>query len=474
MRDYSYSSSTSCLPCLLLHSHTRPSSIKLMARPSLDHDRIITAPDRTESPSPPPSLSSPDPDSDSGPVSLPVSVAVAVSVSDPTDLPAPDHCVICLDVISEKAVALPCNHDQFDFPCLGTWLQRHQVCPLCKGDVTGIRFKVTDGGGGGGDDDNDDTKIFHLPPVEIPPERRRPPHSSSSNIGSRYGAIRHRQRPGLEAAYWRRDRERSRSGIFRRRGRGIFPPRAERVTQDTALDFRRGVYRDRLYALHVGSNRISRYRTLTPSMFQTDSHLVSRARMFLRRELQVFEFLYPQHISTESSTSSSSSSSSSTHSPSTSSRRANNADFVLEYVVSILQSIDLKGSSGQAEELLTDFLGRDNARLFIHELVSWLRSPFEKLEHWDRNVQYATSTSNARPEEKEQSHQTRASDLDRRGKCQQGQEASSLSTPSLSSPSSVSCTVSTGESNSARVPQWFSDRFVLGNVCGRRAVVDPP
>lgn len=473
MSDY-YSSSASCLSCSLLYSRTRPSGIKLMARPFLDHDRIITAPDRTESPLP----SRPSPDSDSDPVTLSVSVAAAVSVL-PTDLPAPDHCVICLDVISEKAVALPCNHDQFDFPCLGTWLQRHQVCPLCKGDVTGIRFQVTDGGGG---DDDDDTKIFHLPPVEVPPEGRRASHSSSSNIiGPQYGAIRHRQRPGLEAAYWRRDRERSRSGIYRRRGRGMFPPHAERVIQDTALDLRRRVYRDRLYALHVGSNRISRYRTLTPSMFQTDSHLVSRARMFLRRELQVFEFLYPQPISTQSSStssSSSSSSSSSTRSPSTSNRRANNADFVLEYVVSILQSIDLKGSSGQAEELLTDFLGRDNARLFIHELVSWLRSPFEKLEHWDRNVQYATSTSTStstgRSEVKEQDHQTRDLNLDRRAKCQQGQEDPSLSTRSLSSPSSVSCTVSTGDSNPARVPQWFSDRFVLGNGGGRRAVADPP
>ncbi|KIV96648.1 hypothetical protein PV10_00486 [Exophiala mesophila] len=431
-----------------------------MAQPSLDNAYIIITPNPIESPS----------------SSLFNTVPIITSL--PTDLPTPDHCVICLDVITEKAIALPCNHAQFDFPCLGTWLQRHQVCPLCKGDVTAIRFQVTNGTG---DNDQDDEKIFHLPPIEVSPETRSSSHSSSTSTNSQHGAIRHRQRPGLEATYWQRDRERSRTGIHPRRGRGRgrFPPHTERTTQDTALEFRRQVYRDRLYALHVGSNRISRYRTLTPAMFQNDSHLVSRARMFLRRELQVFEFLYPRHSGTET-LSSASSSSSSTH-PSTSTRRANNADFVLEYVVSILQSIDLKGSSGQAEELLTDFLGRDNARLFIHELASWLRSPFEKLEHWDRNVQYATpastsaststATATGRSEEKRQDHSTRDIDPDRRGKGNQRRETG-LSSPSLSSRSTLS-EVSSGGSNSAQVPQWFSDRFVLSNG-GPRAVVDPP
>lgn len=41
-------------------------------------------------------------------------------------------CVICLEVISEAAVALPCKHDNFDFLCLASWLQHRRVCPLCK------------------------------------------------------------------------------------------------------------------------------------------------------------------------------------------------------------------------------------------------------------------------------------------------------------------------------------------------------
>ena len=50
--------------------------------------------------------------------------------------------------------------------------------------------------------------------------------------------------------------------------------------------------------------------------------------------------------------------------------------------------MDVKGSSGQAEDMLQEYLGRDNTQLFLHELRAWLRSPFMSLEDWDRNVQY--------------------------------------------------------------------------------------
>jgi hypothetical protein len=50
--------------------------------------------------------------------------------------------------------------------------------------------------------------------------------------------------------------------------------------------------------------------------------------------------------------------------------------------------VDVKGSNGHAENLLTEFLGRENSILFLHELSAWLRSPFTKVEEWDQNVQY--------------------------------------------------------------------------------------
>ena len=41
-----------------------------------------------------------------------------------------DPCVICLESVSERAVASPCRH-LFDFLCLATWLQQRATCPLC-------------------------------------------------------------------------------------------------------------------------------------------------------------------------------------------------------------------------------------------------------------------------------------------------------------------------------------------------------
>lgn len=43
-----------------------------------------------------------------------------------------DTCVICLERISERAVVVPCNHLNFDFLCLVSWLQEQPSCPLCK------------------------------------------------------------------------------------------------------------------------------------------------------------------------------------------------------------------------------------------------------------------------------------------------------------------------------------------------------
>jgi hypothetical protein len=40
-------------------------------------------------------------------------------------------CVICLDSITEPGIAIPCNHANFDFLCLTSWLEERRACPLC-------------------------------------------------------------------------------------------------------------------------------------------------------------------------------------------------------------------------------------------------------------------------------------------------------------------------------------------------------
>ena len=236
-----------------------------------------------------------------------------------------------------------------------------------KSDVTAVKYNL---------DAPDGPKLYQLPPPA-------PPQTSTTTTAETYN--RH-----------------YRPSDFRR---GRRPPRElQRPRQpepDDPLLRRRHVYRHQLYSLRVGSNRISQYRELTPELFNRDEQLVSRARKWIRRELRVFSFLNPateeeqgqeQHPGGPGR--------SRMRRPGQQrleSRRGNNAEFLLEYVIAILRTVDVKGSAGQAEELLRDFLGRDNARLFLHELQSWLRSPYTSLEDWDRNVQYEDMTVRPRP-----------------------------------------------------------------------------
>jgi hypothetical protein len=241
-------------------------------------------------------------------------------------------CVICLERVSDQAVAQPCKHENFDFLCLISWLQEQTSCPLCKAEVKVVQYGFAG---------NQSHKTYIVPSTKA----AKPSAPSDS---SRVNFDPHTRRP------------------YRPRR-----PHTPRLlpTPDEALLRRRNIYRSKLYSLHVGTNRVSRFRDLTPHLFSSDAELVSRARKWIRRELQVFEFLNPDNTTA-------------------SHRRANNAEFLLEYIVAILKTVDTQGSGGQAEEMLQEFLGRENTKLFLHELRAWLRSPYTSLEDWDRHVQY--------------------------------------------------------------------------------------
>ncbi|KAL1968204.1 hypothetical protein VTN77DRAFT_2039 [Rasamsonia byssochlamydoides] len=253
-------------------------------------------------------------------------------------------CVICLDSISEPGIAVPCKHANFDFLCLASWLQQSRSCPLCKIEVTAVKYDLQSPQG---------PKIYVLPP-----EPSTKPAAT----------------PTLPPSERRRPRPPRR------------PPQARPVDPEDPLTRRRHVYRHQLYSLRVGSNRLSQYRELTPQLFNRDEELVSRARKWIRRELQVFEFLNPD--GGEDGSRERTVERGRPGEQRLASRRANNAEFLLEYIIAILRTVDIKGSAGQAEDLLQEFIGRANARLFLHELQSWLRSPYTSLQDWDRHVQY--------------------------------------------------------------------------------------
>lgn len=266
-----------------------------------------------------------------------------ISSRGPTDEVEESCCVICLDRITEPAVATPCQHANFDFLCLISWLQERSSCPLCNAEVKSVQYNHTS---------SNTFKTF-----EVISTAKSAPPSSNAHSQSR--------RP------YQYDTRNRRPYRTRRPSLSRTPP-----SSDQALLKRKQIYQDQLFSLHVGSNRVSRFRDLTPALFTRDVELISRARKWIRRELQVFEFLTPTTTTATSTTSSTD-------------RRANNAEFLLEYIVAILKSVDIQGSGGEAEEMLKEFLGRDNTRLFLHEMRAWLRSPYMSLEDWDRHVQYS-------------------------------------------------------------------------------------
>ncbi|KAI1262059.1 hypothetical protein F5Y18DRAFT_186912 [Xylariaceae sp. FL1019] len=284
-------------------------------------------------------------------------VAEAAESADVHTGQAKPCCVICLDAISEPCEARPCGHGNFDYLCLLSWLERLSKCPLCKASIHQVVHSL--------DHDGPGSSSVYLVPQFSP------------------GAHPSLSQPSLELSP--RPAAQSRNARRRQFASRHHCPSPTKV--DTAILRRQHVYRERLYSFHVGSNPYSGYRELSPSLFRSDPELPSRARTWLRRELQVFHFLdrelcegvglelrpsrtmlASEHIITR--------------------RRANNAEYLLEYIIAILKTVDIQGSEGAARDMLKDFLGSENATQLLHELRSFLRSPWS-LEEWDRKVQYS-------------------------------------------------------------------------------------
>ena len=133
--------------------------------------------------------------------------------ADVPDLPSPEACVICLERLDQRAIALPCKHDQFDFSCIGTWLHQQRVCPLCKGSVTAVKYDLGKADGG---------TIYSLPTLNSTPQ-------------TSIEAIRYHRRLSYRNSYSCRPESRQRASDARRAARSrVFRGGHVQVTAEVA------------------------------------------------------------------------------------------------------------------------------------------------------------------------------------------------------------------------------------------------
>lgn len=279
-------------------------------------------------------------------------------------------CVICLDamIIRDQCELLPCRHRSFDYLCISKWLDIAPLpeCPLCKKTVNEIRSLER----------GDRLRVFKhsLMPDALARSNVNATLPTANNPGSSLLPHSRLNRGRLRPPHrWPNAGRRAQ----------LDTQRGGDAMQEWNLDIRREVYRNHSFSLHIGGNGHNRWNEITPESFQADPTLVSRARSWIRRELRVFSFLNLDDTDTVVPNAR-------YHSPVDvlQQRRASNAEFLLEYIIAILKSVDMMGSTGQALEMLADFLGRDHARLFLHEMRCYLRSPCTRLAEWDTSVQY--------------------------------------------------------------------------------------
>ncbi|KAJ7578349.1 hypothetical protein C8J56DRAFT_797856 [Mycena floridula] len=241
-----------------------------------------------------------------------------------------EQCCICLASIQDRTILPSCSHE-FCFTCIIPWLDKKHKCPLCAQDIGDhiihrIRSRL-------------DYKKVWLVPLRTSPEPTRPTSMPSS---------RPRPRRRIRERTWGSTRE----------------EREEMDRLDRAIEFRRGIYERGLYAKHVASNSYTRYKPYPSSAtFASSPELISRTMQFLRRELRVWPNV--------------------------------DVEFLTPMILALMKVVDIRSET--AVRRIAEFLDMDgrygegtryrNAEHFVHEVYSYLRSPYKDLFMYDTIVQ---------------------------------------------------------------------------------------
>ncbi|XP_038048527.1 E3 ubiquitin-protein ligase Topors-like [Patiria miniata] len=241
---------------------------------------------------------------------------------------SPDgNCPICLGKVNNKAFTDACFHT-FCFVCLLEWSKVRPTCPLCKTTFKSIIHNVVS---------NDVYDQYHLKPTD------------TGSFGTDGQGRRFRYSTTLTEEHrvqltWRRNR------ALERRYR-----RAHQVhLEAAAVERRRMIYRAGLWVRHMGSNRFTRFRDISPEFFSENPATTHRLVPWLRRELGIL-FTGEDHVT-----------------------------FMTQYILSLIPNVHMQ--TEEFHEHLRPFLYGQTEH-FIHEFVSFARSPYD-MNTYDQIAQY--------------------------------------------------------------------------------------
>ncbi|KAI8850983.1 hypothetical protein BC829DRAFT_488464 [Chytridium lagenaria] len=246
-----------------------------------------------------------------------------------------ENCSICLSTFDDRSVVVPCFHE-FCFTCLLKWADISHNCPLCKQKFRECYHRLRSSR-------DYETHVFSSLTWKVQQQVRTNRFHPYRNTGSRsLTAVRRRIA---------QNRDRMRRAIAPAMPNLLNDPDFQR---EEAKRKRRIIYDKGLYAKHIGMNLFSRYRTmLTPDAFKKCKETQARAVPWIRRELQAL-------------------------------LGETDIELIKDFIMIVLEKYEIQ--SQHAVDLLRQFL-MEHTEHFIHELVSFLRSPFN-VDAWDRAVQY--------------------------------------------------------------------------------------
>ncbi|CAH7673233.1 expressed protein, partial [Phakopsora pachyrhizi] len=259
-----------------------------------------------------------------------------------------EHCLICLGSIIDKTILEPCNHSDYCFRCILTWTKQSDRCPLCSTSINHLTHLLTL--------DGNYERFFPLPnlPSIFKEQSSSNFRASNSNLSSE-----------LSTQISTTNRASSSSSIIiTKTTEKTYCTskihRASPLDSRSTLSYRRSIYKNLLYSKHIPSNRFTGFRSITSKKLRRSDpkDWIPKITLFLEREFRAFE-LDQKEI-----------------------------DYRISYVLKILPVLDCKSEG--CIRILTDIFGGnlDMAQLFAHELLSFLRSPFQELKPWDEVVQY--------------------------------------------------------------------------------------